>query len=259
MLNTAVKAARRAASILQRATLNLEALRIHPHSAISEADYAAEATIAQTILEAYPRHSILSEESGLKGENTEYTWLIDPIDGSVNFVHGHPQYAISIALLYKEQVQQAVVYDPNRNDLFTASRGTGAFLNNRRIRVAKRSTLDECTLATGFDKHNPVHINAHLDSCKTFLTKGASLRQEGTISLDLCNVACARLDGVWTYGAKNWSLAAGSLMLQEAGAIVTDINGEQTWLETGDMVAANPKILAQLLHMIKGISKNLSF
>lgn len=254
MLTVAVKAARRAASHIQRASLNLDIIKVEkkkPNDFVSEVDRQAEEIIIETILEAYPKHGILAEESGAKGlGSSEYEWIIDPIDGTTNFLHGHQQYAISIALAHKGQVQQAVVYDPSRNDLFTASRGVGAFLNDRRIRVSKRFMMNECVIATGFPVSDQSYIDQYLGMLKDVLGKTAGVRREGAASLDLCNVACGRVDGFWEMNLKPWDIAAGSLIVQEAGGIVTDLSGEQEWMESGDIVAANPKVLAQLLATI---------
>jgi myo-inositol-1(or 4)-monophosphatase len=254
MLNVAIKAARRAGNVIQRASLNLDTIRVEHkkhNDFVSEVDRAAEDSIIETILEAYPKHAILAEESGAKGVGqAEYEWIIDPIDGTTNFIHGHQQYAISIALAHKGQVQQAVVYDPNRNDMFTASRGVGAFLNDRRIRVSKRTAMNECVIATGFPVVDQSYVDTYLAMLKDVLARTAGVRREGAASLDLCNVACGRVDGFWEFNLKPWDIAAGSLLIQEAGGIVTDMKGEQEWFESGDIVAGSPKVLAQLLHIL---------
>ena len=252
MLNVAVKAARRAASLIQRASLNLDIVRVEKKKAndfVSEVDHTSETAIIETILEAYPKHAILAEESGARpGDTAEYEWIIDPLDGTTNFLHGHPQYAISIALAHKGQIQQAVVYDPERNNLFTASRGVGAFMNDRRIRVSKRVNMNECLIGTGFPVVDQSMMDTYLAILKDVLAKSAGARREGAASLDLCNVACGRIDGFFEFNLKPWDIAAGSLIVQEAGGIVTDLHGENAWLESGDIVAGGPKVLAQLLH-----------
>ncbi|MBV8046407.1 MAG: inositol monophosphatase, partial [Paludibacterium sp.] len=250
MLNVAIKAARRAGNVIQRASMNIDTIRVERkkhNDFVSEVDRAAEETIIETILEAYPKHGILAEESGAKGVGqAEYEWIIDPIDGTTNFIHGHTQYAVSIALAHKGQIQQGVVYDPNRNDLFTASRGVGAFLNDRRIRVSKRTNLNECVIATGFPVVDQSYIDTYLGMLKDVIARTAGVRREGAAALDLCNVACGRVDGFWEFNLKPWDIAAGSLIIQEAGGIVTDMIGEQSWFESGDIVAGSPKVLAQL-------------
>ncbi|BEV72085.1 MULTISPECIES: inositol monophosphatase family protein [unclassified Paludibacterium] len=254
MLNVAIKAARRAGNVIQRASMNVDTIRVERkkhNDFVSEVDRAAEQTIIETILEAYPKHAILAEESGAKGVGqAEYEWIIDPIDGTTNFIHGHTQYAVSIALAHKGQIQQGVVYDPNRNDLFTASRGVGAFLNDRRIRVGKRTNLNECVISTGFPVVDQSYIDTYLGMLKDVIGRTAGVRREGAAAIDLCNVACGRVDGFWEFNLKPWDIAAGSLIIQEAGGIVTDMKGEQEWFESGDIVAASPKVLAQLLHIL---------
>ncbi|WP_174873340.1 inositol monophosphatase family protein [Vogesella oryzae] len=254
MLNVAVKAARRAANVIQRASLNLDSIRVENkkhNDFVSEVDRAAEQAIIDVILEAYPKHGILAEESGASGlGNAEYEWIIDPLDGTTNFIHGHQQYCISIALAHKGQIQQGVVYDPNRNDMFTASRGVGSFLNDRRIRVSKRINMNECLIPTGFPVVDQSMRDPHLDILKDVLKKTAGARREGSAALDLCNVACGRVDGFFEFNLKPWDIAAGSLIVQEAGGMVTDFHGEQTWFESGDIVAAPPKVLGQLLPII---------
>ncbi|AXK39499.1 inositol monophosphatase family protein [Crenobacter cavernae] len=254
MLTVAVKAARRAGNHIQRASQNLDVIRVEKKKAndfVSDVDRQAEEIIIETLLEAYPKHAILAEESGAKGVgNSDYEWIIDPLDGTTNFLHGHTQYAISIALAVKGQIQQAVVYDPNRNDIFTASKGVGAFLNDRRIRVSRRIALNECLIATGFPVSDMSYLDQYLAMFRDVLPKVAGVRREGSAALDLCNVACGRVDGFWELNLKPWDIAAGSLMVQEAGGIVTNPKGEDGWLDSGDIVAGNPKVLGQLLHTL---------
>lgn len=254
MLTTAIKAARRAANLIQRASHNLDLIRPDqkgPNDYVSEVDRAAEAAIIEVIREAYPQHAFLGEESGAQrlGES-EYEWIIDPLDGTTNYLHGYPQYAISIALVHRGQITQAVVYDPNRNDLFTASKGSGAFLNDRRIRAARRIQLAEALLVTGFPYSNLQHLDLYLATLGDMIRKSSGVRREGAAALDLCYVACGRADGFWEFGLKPWDIATGSLIAQEAGAIVTDVFGEENWLNSGDIVAASPKILNQMLQTL---------
>ncbi|MDC7689735.1 inositol monophosphatase family protein [Vogesella indigofera] len=254
ILTIAIKAARRAGNIIQRASLNMESVRVENkkhNDFVSDVDRAAEAAIIDVIMEAYPKHAILAEESGAKGiGESEYEWIIDPLDGTTNFLHGHPQYCISIAMAHRGQIQQAVVYDPNRNELYSASRGVGSFMNDRRIRVSKRINMNECLISTGFPVVDQSMLDTHLAILKDVLGKTAGARREGSAALDLCNVAIGRVDGFFEFNLKPWDIAAGSLIVQEAGGIVTDMHGEQTWLESGDIVAAPPKVLGQLLPII---------
>lgn len=254
MLNTAIKAARRAAGSITRTARDLDKMSVEKKSQndfVTEADKAAEESLIESLLGAYPEHSILTEEQGWVGDkNAEFTWIIDPIDGTTNFMHGHPQYAISIGLLHKGAIQQAVVYAPAVNDMFIASRGVGAFLNERRIRVSRRFNMNECLIGTGFPVVDQSKLDDYLASLKAVITKTAGVRREGAASLDLCNVAAGRTDGFWEMNLKQWDYAAGSLILQEAGGIVTDFSGNDGWWESGDIVAGNPRVLAQLLQMV---------
>ena len=246
-LNVAFKAARKAGDMMLRASNNLSSIRIDNkafNDFVSEVDRQSEAIIIETLQEAYPHHRILSEEAGVLGnERAEFEWIIDPLDG-------HPQYAVSIALLEKGVLKEALVYAPERNELFTASRGNGALLNDRRIRVSSRVELSQCLIGTGFPVVEQSMLDTYLAILKTFIEKTAGARREGAASLDLCALATGRLDGFFEFNLKPWDIAAGALIVQEAGGIVTDMHGEQTWLETGDIVAANPKVLAQMLRII---------
>lgn len=253
-LNTALKAARRAATMMTRASNNLDAV-VYDSKAfndfVSEVDKESERIILEVLSEAYPHHRITTEESGSHGKaKAEYEWIIDPLDGTTNFLHGHGQYAISIAFLHKGLVEEALVFAPERNELFTASKGKGALLNDRRIRVSKRKDMNECLIGTGFPVVDQSMMDQYMAILRDFLGKTAGARREGSAALDLCNVAAGRLDGFFEFNLKPWDIAAGSLIVQEAGGIVTDFEGEQTWLKTGNIVAAPPKVLAQMLQVI---------
>ncbi len=252
MLTTAVKAARRAAAIINRASLDIDALTVKHKSHndyVSEVDRAAEQAIIDVLLTAYPSHAILAEESGAQG-NSEFQWVIDPLDGTTNFLHGFPQYCVSIALLHKGQLNQAVVYDPSRNDLFTASRGQGAYLNDRRIRVSNRLKLAESLIGTGFPYRDFSHLDTYLAMFRDMLQKTSGVRRPGSAALDLAYVAAGRLDGFWEIGLNKWDIAAGCLLIQEAGGLVGDFHGDDSYIETGNVVAGNPKIFAQLLQTL---------
>ena len=240
--------------MMLRASNNLSSIRIDNkafNDFVSEVDRQSEAIIIETLQEAYPHHRILSEEAGVLGnERAEFEWIIDPLDGTTNYLHGHPQYAVSIALLEKGVLKEALVYAPERNELFTASRGNGALLNDRRIRVSSRIELNQCLIGTGFPVVEQSMLDTYLAILKAFIEKTAGARREGAASLDLCALAAGRVDGFFEFNLKPWDIAAGALIVQEAGGIVTDMHGEQTWLETGDIVAANPKVLAQMLRII---------
>lgn len=254
-LNIAVKAARRAGKLINRASLDIDALNIslkQQSDYVTEVDRAAEAEIIDVLRTAYPAYGILAEESGLAGTDAEaeFQWIIDPLDGTTNFIHGLPQYAISIALAKKGIVQQAVVYDPNRNELFTASKGGGAFINGRRMRVAQRTKLADALIGTGFPYRMFDHIDAYLAIFKDIAQKTAGMRRPGAAALDLAWVACGRMDGFWELGLAPWDMAAGSLLITEAGGLVGDLAGETNYLQTGNIIGGNPKIFSQLLKII---------
>jgi myo-inositol-1(or 4)-monophosphatase len=252
MLNIAVKAARRAGNLIHRAADNLDHLTVTKKSNadyVSEVDKAAERTIIQTILDVYPTHAILAEESGAQGES-EYLWIIDPLDGTTNFLHGFPQYAVSIALQHNGVLTQAVIYDPTKNDLFTATRGRGAFLNDRRIRVSKRAELADSLIGTGFPYTKFTHMDAYMGIMRDMMQKTAGLRRPGSAALDLAYTAAGRYDGFFETGLKPWDIAAGCLLITEAGGLVGDLEGNDSYLRSGHLCAGNPKIFAQMLQVI---------
>lgn len=252
MLNTAIKAARRAGRIINRAAQNLDLVSVVRKSQadyVSEADRAAEQAIIEVLLGAYPNHAILAEESGAQGAS-EYQWVIDPLDGTTNFLHGLPQYAVSIALMHKGAPTQAVVYDPNRNDLFTASKGRGAYLNDRRLRVSKRIKLEDALIGTGFPFRQLANLEEYIAMFRDLVKQTAGLRRPGAASLDLAYTAAGWYDGFFELGLSRWDIAAGALLITEAGGLVGDLRGGQAYLDTGHIVAANPKIFAQMLQVI---------
>jgi myo-inositol-1(or 4)-monophosphatase len=254
-LNIAIKAARKAGSIINRASLDLDLLKVttkQPNDFVTEVDKAAEAAIIQILKDAYPDYGILAEESGLSdsAQGSEFQWIIDPLDGTTNFIHGMPQYAVSIGLAQKGVVVQAVVYDPNRNELFTASKGGGAFLNDRRIRVSKRVKLQDTLIGTGFPYRVFEHEKAYMAIFNELTKKTSGLRRPGAASLDLAYVACGRYDGFYEFGLAPWDIAAGTLLISEAGGLVSDLAGESNYLATGNIVAGTPKIFSQLLQTI---------
>jgi myo-inositol-1(or 4)-monophosphatase len=252
MLNTAVKAALRAGKIVNRASLDLDLLTVRTkreNDFVSEVDNASEQAIIETLLRAYPKHSVLAEESGASGDS-EYQWVIDPLDGTTNFLHGFPQYAVSIALVHKGQLAHGVIYDPPRNELFTASRGRGAFLNDRRIRVSNRDKLKSALVGTGFPFRDFTHLDAYLGMFRDLVQHTAGLRRPGSAALDLAWVAAGRTDGFFEIGLNAWDIAAGCLIIQEAGGLVSDLAGEEHYLKTGHVVAGTPKVFAQLLQAL---------
>jgi myo-inositol-1(or 4)-monophosphatase len=252
MLNTAVKAARRAGNIIVRASRNLDIVAVREKAAndfVSEVDREAEQAIISTLHEAYPGHAILAEESGASGAS-EYRWIIDPLDGTTNFLHGFPQFAVSIALEHRGIITQAVVYDPASNDLFTATRGRGAYLNETRIRVSKRAQLKASLLGTGFPFKEMAHIDAYLAMLRDVMKTTAGVRRAGSSALDLAYVAAGRLDGFWELGLAPWDMAAGSLLITEAGGLVGDLEGNEGWMESGNIAGGSPKVFGELLQLI---------
>lgn len=252
MINIAVKAARRAGRIINQAADNLDALTVQHktlNDLVSEVDRASEAAIIETIHAAYPDHAILAEESGATGES-DYVWIIDPLDGTTNFLHGFPQYAVSIGVTHKGVLTHGVIFDPTRNDLYTASRGRGAFLNDRRMRVSKRTKLIDGLIGTGFPFREFAHANAYVGMMKELMSKTAGIRRPGAAALDLAAVAAGRFDGFWEIGLQPWDMAAGALMILEAGGLVGDLQGNDDFMERGNIVAGNPKLFVQLLQVI---------
>ncbi|MFZ5557140.1 MAG: inositol monophosphatase family protein [Pseudomonadota bacterium] len=253
MLNTAVKAARRAGNVILRASQNLDVIQVSSKAEndfVSEVDRAAEQAIIEVLHRAYPEHAILAEESGDHGRS-EYQWIVDPLDGTTNFLHGMPQYAVSIALAHKGAVTQAVVFDPVRNDLYTASKGVGAYLNDRRIRVSKRTRLEGALIGTGFPYSRMEHVDAYLRMLRAVMRDTAGVRRPGAASLDLCYVAAGYYDGFWEIGLSPWDIAAGTLLITEAGGLVGDLLGEAGYMQSGNVVAGNPRVFAQLLQVIE--------
>ena len=255
MLNTAIKAARSAGAIINRASLDLDLLKVNtksPNDFVTEVDHRAEAVIIETLLGAYPGHGILAEESGRAhgAKDSEYVWIIDPLDGTTNFIHGFPVYAVSIALAHRGQVQQAVVYDPTRNDLYYASKGRGAFVNDKRLRVSKRIRLAECLIGTGFPFRKGDHFKRYLQMFESVMQNCAGLRRPGAAALDLCYVAAGYTDGFFETGLSPWDIAAGSLLVTEAGGLVGNFTGEADYLYQREVVAGNPKVYAQLVKLL---------
>jgi myo-inositol-1(or 4)-monophosphatase len=260
MLNIAVKAARAAGSIINRAALDTERLAITAKGVndfVTEVDQAAEAAVIETLLTAYPGHGILAEESGRAhgAKHSEYLWIIDPLDGTTNFIHGFPVYAVSIALAFRGKVEQAVVYDPSRNDLFIASKGRGAFLNDRRLRVSKRTRLADSLIGTGFPFRKGDNFKRYVEMFEQVMQHCAGVRRPGAAALDLCYVAAGWYDGFFETGLQPWDMAAGSLMITEAGGLIGNFTGEADFLYQREAVAGNPKVYGQLVQMLAPYSK----
>ncbi|NML14662.1 inositol monophosphatase family protein [Azohydromonas caseinilytica] len=260
MLNIAIKAARAAGAIINRASLDLDLLRINtkgPNDFVSEVDQAAEQVIIETLLQAYPGHGILAEESGREhgARNSEYVWIIDPLDGTTNFIHGFPVYAVSIALAHRGVVQQAVVYDPTRNDLFYATKGRGAYLNDRRLRVSKRTRMQDALIGTGFPFRRGDNFKRYLKMFEEVMQQCAGLRRPGAAALDLCYVAAGYYDAFFETGLNPWDVAAGSLIITEAGGLIGNFTGESDYLFQREVVAGTPRIFGQLVQTLAPYSR----
>jgi myo-inositol-1(or 4)-monophosphatase len=261
MLNTAVKAARRAASIINRASFDIDRIKVTQkgqNDFVTEVDRAAEQAIIEVLHTAYPDHAILAEESGASGnlhDESENVWIIDPLDGTTNFIHGFPQYCVSIALQHRGQITQAVVFDPNRNDLFTATKGAGAYVNDKRLRVSRRDKMADSLIGTGFPFRNMDGMEEYLQMFRVITEKSAGLRRPGAAALDLAYVAAGRLDGFFEKGLAPWDVAAGSLLVTEAGGIVGDFSGESDYLFKGNVIAGSPKIFAQMVSLLSPFAK----
>jgi myo-inositol-1(or 4)-monophosphatase len=260
MINVAVKAARAAGSIINRAALDIESVRVSQKKAndfVTEVDHAAEQAIIETLMAAYPGHGIWAEESGREhgAKDSEFVWIIDPLDGTTNFIHGLPIYCVSIALAVKGKVEQAVVYDPTRNDLFTATKGRGAFLNDRRLRVSKRTDLQQALVSTGFPYRMGDHFNQYLQLMGEVMQRTAGLRRPGAAALDLAYVAAGYTDAFFEKGLQPWDVAAGSLLVTEAGGLVGNFTGEADFLEQGECLAGAPRIYGHMVGLTGKYSK----
>lgn len=257
MLNIAIRAARRAGNLISNAIDQVDRLDVTEKATndfVSQVDRQAEDSIITVLREAYPGHEIMAEESGNtpgKSGGSDYQWIIDPLDGTTNFLHGFPQFAVSIGLKYKGRMEHAVVYDPTRQELFTASRGAGAVLNDRRIRVSPRKGLKGALLGTGFPFKQQEHLDTYLATFKALFPMTAGIRRPGSAALDLAYVAAGRLDGFWEIGLNPWDMAAGALLIQEAGGLVGDFSGGDDYLQTGNVVAGNPKVFKEILQAIR--------
>ncbi|HUP28912.1 MAG TPA: inositol monophosphatase family protein [Usitatibacter sp.] len=254
MLNTAVKAARKAGAIITRASFDVDKLTIRSkqqNDFVSEVDHAAEDAVISVLKEAYPDHGFLGEESGYKDRDAEYLWIIDPLDGTTNFLHGVPQYCVSIGLMHKGQLTQGVVYDPNRNELFTATKGVGAYLNDRRIRVSKLDKLDGALVGTGFPFKVMDNVDDYLRMLKNVMKATSGVRRPGAAALDLAWVAAGRMDAFWEIGLSPWDMAAGALLVREAGGLMGDLEGEDKYMDSGRVLATNGKLFSAMLQLLK--------
>jgi len=251
MLNIAVRAARSAGDLILRSADNVGRLHIDQkgkNDYASEVDRMAEREIISIIRAAFPEHAILAEESG-EHKGNDFVWVIDPLDGTTNFLHGFPQYAVSIALKHKGKLEVGVVYDPLRDELFTAKRGGGAMLNNRRLRVTNQTSLKGALIGTGFPFKTDKHLDAYLGMFRALTTDCAGIRRAGAAALDLAYVAAGRLDGFWEIGVMEWDIAAGILLIKEAGGVITDFSFNDKYLESGNVIAGSPK-MQQLMYQL---------
>lgn len=259
MLNIALRAARSAGEMIIRSTERLDAISVNEKDAkdyVTEIDRSAEQIIVAALRKAYPNHGILAEESGLSqgsGEGADYLWIIDPLDGTTNFVRGVPHYAVSIACKYRGRLEHAVIVDPVRQEEFTASRGRGAALNGRRLRVGARKSLEGALLGTGFPFRDGQmdNLEAYMGMFRSLVGQTAGIRRAGAASLDLAYVAAGRYDAFWEFGLSEWDIAAGALLIQEAGGLVSDFSGGHDFLEKGQVVAGNAKCFKAVLTTIQ--------
>jgi myo-inositol-1(or 4)-monophosphatase len=249
LLNIAVRAARRAGDIIVRAIPRLEAVEVHSkgrNDYVTEVDRAAEADIIETIRRLHPDHAILAEESGASG-NSDVVWIIDPLDGTTNFMHGFPTFAVSIGVQVRGRMEHAVVFDPMRQEMFTASRGEGSQCDGRKIRVSKQTTLEGSLIATGFPfRADSPWLDEYLAMQKAVMVKAAGLRRPGAAALDLAYVAAGRCDGFWELGLKPWDTAAGTLLITEAGGRVGTLSGDD-YKQGGHIIGGTPKVFAALV------------
>lgn len=255
MLNIAIRAARAAGNVVARSFENVDKIEVEAKGSndlVTNVDLKAEEVIIETLRKSYPEHSIVSEECGqLPGKDSDYQWIVDPINGTENFVRGIPHFAISIALKVKGKIDQAVIYDPIRGELFTASRGKGAQFNNLRVRVKAHKELAGTVIATGFPHKQKQHTDAYFAMAKNVFTKASDLQRTGCSALDLAYVAAGRVDGFFEIGLKPWDSAAGELLVIEAGGLVTDFVGGHNHIQSGNVVAASPRLLKALLTEIR--------
>jgi myo-inositol-1(or 4)-monophosphatase len=258
MVNIAVRAARRAGEIMVRQWNQLETLRVTDkgrNDYVTQVDLLAEETIVEMIRDHYPDHAVLAEESGASGEH-DYVWIIDPLDGTTNYLHGFPVFSVSIAVAHRGELQHAVVYDPLRQEIFTATRGQGAQLDGRRIRVSKQTHLAGSLIATGFPyRDHQTNIDQYLQMLRAVMLESSGVRRPGSAALDLCYVAAGRVDGFWELGLNKWDIAAGALVIREAGGRISDFQGSDHYLDSGNVIAGNPKVYAALSRLLAPLAR----
>ena len=261
-VNIAVRAARAAGNIIVRNMDRIDRLTIatkRSNDFVSEVDHQAETAIIEVLKQSYPDHGIYAEESGLHDDSSEYQWIIDPLDGTTNFLHGFPQFSVSIALKHRTRLEAAVIYDPVTQELFTAARGEGAQLNEKRIRVSGHTGLKGALLSTGFPYTDQSYLDTYLETMKALMAPAAGIRRPGSAALDMAWLAAGRTDGFWEFNLNAWDIAAGALIVREAGGIVTDFYGSDGYLESGDIIAASPKVFPEMLKIIEPCVRNSDY
>lgn len=253
MLNIGVRAARRAGDQIVRHMDRLSDIKIETKAGndfVSDVDRESERSIIETIRRSYPDHAFIAEESGMSGSG-EFEWIIDPLDGTTNFLHGFPVFCVSIALRIRGRIEHGVIYDPLRQELFTASRGGGVQVDGRRVRVSQRKELTNALLGTGFPYRDGDDIDTYMKTFRAMTEKSRGIRRAGSAALDLAYVAAGRLDGFWEMNLQLWDIAAGVLMVQEAGGLTGSLAGGTDHLETGNVLAANPKLFAEMAKVLR--------
>ncbi|MGB5278327.1 MAG: inositol monophosphatase family protein [Gammaproteobacteria bacterium] len=262
MVNIAVRAARSAGNIIVRNMDRIDRLTIaskRSNDFVTEVDRQAEAAIIDVLKHAYPDHGFFAEESGHQDENAEYQWIIDPLDGTTNFLHGFTQFSVSIGLKHKKRLEVAVIYDPFSQELFTAARGEGAQMNEKRIRVSGHNGLKGALLSTGFPYTDQSYLDTYLETMKALMAPAAGIRRPGSAALDLAWLAAGRTDGFWEFNLNAWDIAAGALIVREAGGIVSDFYGRDGYLEHGDIIAASPRVFPEMLKIIEPCVRNSAY
>lgn len=260
-INTAIKAARLAGQLILKASDRLDMITIKTKTAnefVTQIDEQSEKLITDLIHKTYPNHGIMGEEGSYFDTHDEIIWIIDPLDGTTNFIHGFPHYAVSIAIKIKNRMEYGVIYDPVRDDLFIAERGHGARLNDHRIRVSNRKSLESALLGTGFPYRHPANLDFYLNCFKDLFKQITCMRRAGSAALDLAYVAAGKLDGFWEIGLKEWDFAAGVLLIKEAGGLISDFQGAETYHESGNIVAGTPKVFKEILQTINPYLKQFS-
>ena len=260
LLNIGIKAARRAGDLITQASQRIDTVAVslkQQHDYVTEVDQQSERLIIETIREAYPNHAILAEESGHTVTDDDITWIIDPLDGTSNFVHGFPHYAVSIGVKEKNRLRTAIIYDPIRQELFTAVAGQGAQLNQRRLRINPEKKLETALLGTGFPFKNKAKLHVYIELFEVIFSQCDGIRRAGSAALDLAYVAASRLDGYWEVGLQPWDVAAGALLVKEAGGLITDFNGRDDYLANGQLITGPSKVYKAMLKVIYPFAERL--